>query len=142
MSYSKAQVCARFSQVLWHDSKIIDLHLLKDPENYQYDLRLDVRLMTGFSQGKVEARKTALFSGCRIIKADLDLLGLLICGGAIGDASCHADVTDFEKKYRDKAQEFDFPDDQNPLEDCLCFLFELIPPGGELIVFAKDFQLI
>lgn len=82
MSDSKAGICARFSQNTWHDSKIIQLHVVKDLENDRYDLLLDLNMIVGYSEGKHErARKTGRFTNCRVIKADLDLLGMLLCGG-------------------------------------------------------------
>ena len=142
MSGSKAEVCARFSQNKWHDSRIVELHLVKESEG-RYDLLLDLNLITGYSEGKYEwARKTGRFANCRIIRSDLDILGMLLCGGAIGEASCYPDAIQFERKHRDRAHEFDLPDEHNELEGCVAFHFEMIHPGGELIVIARDFQLI
>ncbi|MGH9874932.1 MAG: hypothetical protein ACRD9S_20955 [Pyrinomonadaceae bacterium] len=136
-------VCARFSQIYWHDSKLLDLHLLRHPEKKKYDLRLDLDLIVGFSEGNVERRKqSALFRDCRIIQTDLDLLGVLICGGDIGSAGCYLDAVELEKKKRDRLRRFDLPQDQNPLEACIGFFIEMIPPGGELIVFARNFELV
>ena len=137
------EVCAKFSQIYWHDSKLLDLHLLKHPEKKQYDLRLDLDLIVSFSEGRTErSKQSALFHECRIIQADLDLLGVLICGGDIASAVCYADAIEFERENRDKARQFDFPQSYNPLEKCLGFLIEMINPGGEIIVFAKGFELV
>lgn len=142
MSVRKAGICEQFSQIKWHDSKIIELHLVKESKE-RYDLLLDLNLITGYSEGRCEwARKTGRFANCRIIRSDLDLLGMLLCGGAIGEASCYPDAVEFERKNRNQAHEFDLPDEANLLEDCLGFQFYLIPPGGEFIVIARDFQLI
>jgi len=133
----------KFSQVQWHDSKLLNLQLLRHAEKKQYDLRLDLNLIVGFSKGRTErSKKTALFEDCRIIQADLDLLGVLLCDGAIASAVCYTDAVELERKVRDKGRRFDFPDSYNPLEKCLGFLIEMINPGGELIVFARDFQLV
>lgn len=142
MSVNKNEVCARFSDVRWHDSELIELHLARVPGSNQYDLRLDLNLITGYSNdGPKMSRHSALFIGCRIIKADLDLLGLIMCGGAIASGVCYPDATELEHSHRTKIQDFDLPQDQNRLEECLGFLLEMIHPGGELLVFAQDFQL-
>lgn len=133
----------RFSQVQWHDSKILDLHLVRDGEKKQYDLRVELNLIVSFSKGRTErSKKVALFEGCRIIQTDLDLLGVLLCDGAIAGAVCYADPIELERKIRDKAALFDMPESYNPLEKCVGFLIEMINPGGELVVFARNFQLI
>ncbi len=142
MSISKTDICARFSQVPWHDSELIDLHLLRIPEKSQYDLRLDVDLITGYTkEGPEMTRSSVNFVGCRIIKADFDLLGILICSGAIASGVCYPDPTELERRKSPNAQEFGFPQDHNPLEKCVGFLIEMINPGGELSIFAQDFEL-
>lgn len=142
MTVNKSETCTRFSDVPWHDSELIDLHLAKVPDSNQYDLRLDLNLITGYSNdGPEMARHSALFVGCRIIKADFDLLGMMMCGGAIACGVCYPDATELEHSRRSKIQDFDLPQDQNRLEECLGFLLEMIHPGGELLVFAQDFQL-
>ena len=134
--------CERFSQVQWHDSKLLNLQLVKHADRKQYDLRLDLDLIIGFSQGRTErSEKSALFEGCRIIQTDLDLLGVLMCDGAIASAVCYADAIELERKMRDKAEQFDFPESYNPLEKCLGFLIEMINPGGEIVVFAREFHM-
>jgi len=141
--FNADEVCARFSQLYWHDSKLLDLHLVKHAEKKRYDLRLDLDLIVSFSEGRIErSNKSALFRECRIVRMDLDLLGVLICGGDIGSAVCYSDAVELERKNKDKARQFDFPQSYNPLEKCLGFLIEMINPGGEIIVFARDFELV
>jgi len=142
MTNKNEKICESFSQIMWHDSKLLGLHLVKDPDKGRYDLQLDLNLIV-YSEGKIEwKRQSALFSNCRIVLADLDLLGILLCSGDIGAATCHVDPVAFEKRKRDKAQLFDLPQSGNPLDECIGFFFEMIPPGGQLIVFARDFELI
>jgi hypothetical protein len=134
--------CERFSQVKWHDSKLLDLQLVKRADRKQYDLRLDLDLVIGFSQGRTErSKKCVLFEECRIVQTDLDLLGLLMCDGAIASAVCYTDAIELERRMRDKAEQFDLPESYNPLEECLGFLIEMINPGGEIVVFARDFDI-
>ena len=143
MTIKSEKICESFSQIRWHDSKLLDLHLMRNPEKWQYDLRLDLNLIVGYPEVEIERRKhSALFSDCRIIQTDLDLLGILICGGDIGAAGCYPDSVELEKRKRDKVRQFDLPQNQNPLEECIGFFFEMIPPGGQIIIFAKDFHLV
>lgn len=143
MTKNKSDICAKFSQVFWHDSELLNVHLLRDSEKNQYDLRLDLNVITGFSEGRAEtSRKIAVFSDCRIVRADFDLLGVLACGGAIAAGVCYEDAIELERRKRDKAQDFDLPDSSNALAECLGFLIEMINPGGEIAVFARDFELI
>jgi hypothetical protein len=136
------EVCSRFSEVRWHDSKLLDLCLLKDNLRKRYDMRLSLDLIIGWREGIIErSKKNAYFRECRILKTDLDLLGVLICGGDIASATCYADAVELEKGS-DKVRQFGFPQNHNPLEDCLGFLIEMINPGGEIIVFARNFELV
>jgi hypothetical protein len=87
MAKRSEEICESFQQTRWHDSKLLGLHLISNPESIQYDLRLDIDLIVGFVAGKIERRKSiALFSDCRILQADLDLLGISMCSRDIGAA--------------------------------------------------------
>ena len=48
--------------------------------------------------------------------------------GDIGAAGCYPDSVELEKRKRDKVRLFDLPQDLNPLEDCIGFFFEMVPP--------------
>lgn len=137
----RSEVCARFSEVRWHDSKLLDLSLLKDKTRKKYDLRLSLDLIVGSKQGVIErSKKSVLFRECRILQTDLDLLGVLICGGDIASGICYPYAVELEKG-KDKVRLFDFPQNHNPLEKCVGFLIEMINPGGEILVIARDFEL-
>jgi len=140
----KEEVCLRFSQLHWHDSKLLDLCVLKQDREKRYDIQVTLDLITVYRQGSGpdSCKKNAIFKNCRSIQTDLDLLGVLICGGAISSATCYQDAVDFETKRRNGTRQFDFPESHNPLEKCMVFLIEMINPGGEIVVFARDFQLV
>jgi len=143
MIKNSEKICELFSQIKWHDSKVLAIHLTKNSEKPRYDLRLDLDLIVGFSEGKVERKKqSALFSDCRILQTDLDLLGIALCSGDIGAAGCYPDSTELEKRERDKVRLFDLPQDLNPLQECTGFFFEMVPPGGQLLIFARDFEMV
>lgn len=132
----------KFERLYWHDSRIINLRLLKDDSNRKYNLELDIDLYEKNSEGKIEhVRKIIIFSECRIIQLDFDLLGLLFCNGDISNAVCYIDAIQFEKEKRGKLKHFGFPDTSNPLEKCLVFSIEMIHPAGELIIFARTFEI-
>jgi hypothetical protein len=139
---NKDRICDAFSRLHWHDSRLLDLHLLKITEARLYELQLDI----DFIEKKVGStyernRRIITFKECRIIQLDLDLLGLLFCGGDISNAWCHKDAASFEKDKRNKVVQFDFPQEHNPLDQCVGFQIEMIHPGGEINVIAKRFEL-
>lgn len=142
MTKNTEKICESFSQIRWHDSKLLGLHLSRNPEKPQYNLRMDLNLIVGFSEGQANRRlHTTTFSDCRIMQTDLDLLGILLCSGDIGAAGCYLDSAELEKRKRDKVRLFDLPQDGNPLEECIGFFFEMVPPGGQIIIFARNFEL-
>jgi hypothetical protein len=91
--------------------------------------------------GNERQEKHIVFRECRIVLADLDLLGVLMCRGDIASAVCYPNAVELERTKRDKTRQFDLPEDHNPLEECLGFRIQMIHPGGEIVVFARDFEL-
>ena len=136
------EVCARFARLLWHDSRLIGLQLTKDEEAHEYSVQLDLLLYEKNHEGKsVRNKRRVTFKDCRVMQTDLDLLGVLVCGGDIAYGDCHLDAVEYEREHRRKLQEFDLPQAKNPLDSCLVFHIAMIHPGGEVIVYAKDFQV-
>lgn len=132
----------KFEQLYWHDSRIINLRLIKYEVDRKYNLELDINLYEETAKGKIEhKRKIIIFRNCRIIKLDFDLLGLLFCNGDISNATCYTNATQIEEERRGKLQHFDFPNTFNPLEKCLVFSIEMIHPAGEILIFARTFEI-
>lgn len=131
-------VCTRFSQIKWHDSKLLGFGLLKRPEPQTYDLTLNVRLREG---RLALLDRSVIFRKCRIVLINLDVLGVGLCSGDISDAVCFTDAAAFERKVRDRVASFDLPQDLNPIEECVGFHIQMIHPGGEIYVIAKSFEL-
>lgn len=132
-------VCTRFSQLKWHDSKLLGFSLSKRPEPQTYDLTLNVRLR---EDRLALFDKSVVFRKCRIVLLNLDVLGVGLCSGDIGGADCYPDAVAFERKVRDQVASFDLPQDLNPIEECVGFHIQMIHPGGEIIVIAKTFELL
>lgn len=139
MSQNGKSDCSRFNELPWHDSKLVGLKIFYEEE---YGLQLDVQLRTGSKDGADQWRKSRLvFEGCRFVRADLDLLGMELCGGDIATASCERD-SPLKKQVADLSlAQFDLPDDRNPFEETYHFQILMIHPGGEMNFFAKAFAL-
>ena len=136
------ETCARFARLLWHDSELIGYQVTKDEDAYEYSVRLDLLLYEKNQEGKfVRNPRKVTFKDCRILQTDLDLLGVLLCGGAISYGECHTDAPKHEAEHRGRLQEFDLPEAKNPLDSCLVFHIAMCPPGGEVVIYAKDFQV-
>jgi hypothetical protein len=136
-------ICARFDAIQWHDSKLIGFSLIKHNEDRSYEFHIDLKLLIRPIPGKYEwGDKTLILRQCRIICTDIDLLGLQLCGGDIQNGICYKDATSLEKEERNKLQEFDLPQGDDPLAQLLCFKIKLIPPSGEITAFAKNFEMV
>lgn len=139
---NKDRVCDAFSQLHWHDSRLSNLNLLKITEAKSYELQLDIDFIEVVAGRPYERnRRIITFKECRLIQLDLDLLGLLFCGGDISNAWCHKDAIGFEKDKRNKIEQFDFPQKHNPLDLCVGFQIQMVHPGGEIHVIARSFEL-
>ena len=134
---SPEDICSKFNSVRWHDSKLVCIQISHTKEDLPDDVYFEIELLTNphpTSHQRTKAR--LIMKDCTIIKLDLDLAGKFVCAHDISEAFCTQDSplkhqTDRELKYEEK-----------PLAEYLHFTISLIPPGGEINLFAKDFELL
>ena len=69
----------------------------------------------------------------------VDLLGIRFTGGDIATAFCEGGAA---LKEELESRFFDLPQGNDPYEGILHFQMRLIPPGGEINVFARNFVMI
>lgn len=139
---NRDEVCTRFNSIGWHDSRVVGLHLIPRIEYEVHDFYVDVRLLKGdpsANDGYLAAK--LLFRDCRIVQLDLDLLGMQLCGGDISTAFCESDAASREQAERGRLQKFDLPQEEDALNAFFYFKILLIPPGGEINIYARDFEL-
>jgi hypothetical protein len=139
---NRDEVCTRFNNIGWHDSRVVGLHLIPRIEYEVHDFCVDVRLLKGdapANEGYQDAK--LLFRDCRIVQLDLDLLGMQLCGGDISTAFCESDAASHEQAERDRLQNFDLPQEEDSLNSFFYFKILLIHPSGEINVYAKDYEL-
>lgn len=131
-------ICARFNQVQWHDSKLIRFQLFPKDSNRRHDIGFDLRLLTNPRPGSYEWQDAKLeIEDCSIIRLDLDILGIQLCGGDIdGAISERVSAEDLEGT---QIQSFDLSRRANPLTYLIKFRMFLVPPGGEIIILGRNF---
>ena len=137
---ANSNVCRRFNELPWHDSKLLGFKIDFEgdtPDNLQLEVKLNAP-----DRAKRQWRNSKLiFKECRFIKLDLDLLGIQLCGGDIASATCETNSA-LKKKIEDFLEvEFDLPEERNPFETTFHYQVLMIHPGGELNLFAKEFEL-
>jgi hypothetical protein len=138
-----SQICARFDTIHWHDSRLVGVHLVSGKDSGDYEIRFEVRFLANAEPGQYQYKNgEVLFLGPRIIQADLDLLGMQYCGGDIAYASCEKESALKEKLESEKLQHFSLLQESEPLADLLHFHIVLIDPGGEISIFARDFEIV
>jgi hypothetical protein len=123
----------------WHDSKLVGFQLAPK-SGERYDFNVDLRLLTNAQPGQYSWKDARLqFQYCRIIELSVDLLGIRFTGGDIASAFCEGGA---ELKEKLESRFFDLPQGDDPYEGILHFRILLIPPGGEINVFARNFAMI
>jgi hypothetical protein len=132
------EICTKFNDIHWHDSQLVGLQIVPTDED-KYDISFDLRLLTNSQPGHYELTAARLeLQDCRIIELSLDTLGIRLTGGDIAIAYCEAGpgvVSELENRP------FDLPQGEAPFKDVIRFTMRLIPPGGEINVFARNFFL-
>ncbi|HSA92231.1 MAG TPA: hypothetical protein VLE48_04415 [Terriglobales bacterium] len=128
-------VSSRFNDLDLHDSKLLGVHLVRDASERVDDVVLDIRLRP--QQGESAWRDVQLrFRDCTILKMNLDLDGKRVCADDIATNLCSSD-----SPLREELERGQLKYEKEPLADYLLFQIQLIHPGGEIDLFARDFEL-
>ena len=133
-------IITKFNQLAWHDSEVLSFFLTENDLGHDMELTVNLFEANGLNSYEKNIR-VIKFKQCRVITMDLDLLGMKLCGGTISSAICSTDSIGVELKERNKIREFDLPQENLPLKECLVFEIEMIHPSGNMIIFAKDFEI-
>lgn len=140
---SLEDICTRFNTVRWHDSKLIGLRISPTEDGLSHNVCFDIRLLTNSQPSAYEGNDEKLImKDCRIIKLDLDLLGKQLCGGDIASAFCEKESPLKQSIEDEQLTHFDLPQEESLLAEYLHFRILLIHPGGEINVFARNFELV
>ncbi len=134
------KVIVHFNNHIWHDSRVMSIKLQKAGRSYEVLIEI-LFVRDGVPQEYESENRIMKFDRCRIFSADIDLLGLELCGGMIGSARCRSGAIDIERQERGKIDKFDLPQDRLPLDQCLVFEFELIYPAGNITLYAENFEI-
>ncbi len=124
---------SEFTNLPWHDAKLLELRVFRDNPLYQDNLACTIEFETGRNSWR---RAVVLFRDCTIAKIDLDLDGKRVCADSIFSATC-----EFESALKKSLEAGQLKNERSPLSDYYHFRILLVHPGGELNVFAKDFDI-
>jgi hypothetical protein len=139
----RSGVRAQFNGRSWHDSKLREFCVYYAADRSEYEIRLRLEILTGFDTSRDTYRVAELrFSGARIVRANIDLLGLSYCGGDISAAECYEESPFLGKTDTRLTQEFMLPQESSQLKRLLHFQIALINPAGKIDIVATDFHLI
>ena len=122
-----------FTKLPWHDAKLLELRIARDSELDQDNLACIVEFMAAHNSWR---RAVVTLRNCTIVKVDLDLDGKRICADSIFSATCERDPA-----LKTSLEAGQLRGERHPLADYYHFHILLVSPGGELSVFAKDFDV-
>ena len=123
-----------FENLPWHDSRLLDVRLMRKKRTKADD---DLECTIDFLVRRGEYRRaTVTFVNCTIIKMDIDLDSKKICGDSISSATC-----DFDSHLRDQLEKTRLRDERHPLDGYRHYRISLIPPSGDVNVFAERFDI-
>jgi len=133
------QICESFNGIELHDSKLVSLRLRREQTRNGADIdnvELSLKLLR-HSRGTSEYVDAVLiFKDCGALRMDLDLIGKQLCADDIASALCQSvsamDATIAEGRSASR---------HNDAVGFLHYTITLIPPGGEVHIFARDNEL-
>ena len=145
----KSQICKKFEEYYWHDSKITSFKLIRRWEGVRMveDFLIELSLLIDNDPAQYKWEKADLvFKDCMGLKIDLNLKGKLFCSDDISEAYCEEDSSlkqniAFELGYPQRPDEL-LPKYLDPLAEYYFFKIALCSPGGDIQILAKDFELL
>ena len=141
LNKTQDEICTRFEQIPWHDSKLVGVIIVKEGM-VGYHVTLQVSLLSGLREGQPTFTSASLkFSEARIFQSDFDLLGLKYCGGAVASGTCRTHSDFMVRIESDLVENPSLRPEVNPFAQMKHFLIHLIPPGGDINIIARDFEL-
>ena len=124
-----------FEHLPWHDSRLLDVRLVRKKRTKTED---DLECRVDFLVRLGEYRPaTVTFVNCTIIKMDIDLDSKRVCGDSVSSATC-----DLDSHLRDQIEKTRLRDERHPLDGYRHYLISLIPPSGDLNVFAERCDIV
>jgi hypothetical protein len=124
---------SEFAKLPWHDAKMLEVRLFRDNVLDQDNLACSIEFEMSRSSWR---RAVVSFRNCTIAKIDLDLDGKKVCADSISYATCG-----IESALKKSLEAGQLKNERSPLSDYYHFHITLVPPGGELNIFAKDFDV-
>jgi hypothetical protein len=127
------ELCERFNGLEWHDSKLRSFAVVRhDEDRDNVVLNLELR---GISERELTPA-TLTLEDATYLRADVDLDGKSECSDDISRAVCEIE-SDLKKELLNSQ----FKYSPTALDGYYLFDIYLIPPGGRIQVFAKNFKV-
>jgi hypothetical protein len=120
-----------FNRLLWHDSKLRSLRIVRRDERDEVALEVELRGMPEQELTPV----TIVLEDAVFFFSDIDLQGKRECSDDISSAKCEA-KTDLMTKLHDERLKYS----RDALVGYFHFSIYLIPPGGTVDVIASGFR--
>jgi hypothetical protein len=125
-------VSESFNRLIWHDSKLRSLRILRNDDLDEVLLDVELRGMPGQELTPM----TVVFENAVFFLSDIDLQGKRECSDDISSAKCEA-KTDLMIKLQNERLKYS----PGALAGYFHFSVYLIPPGGTVDVIAAGFRL-
>jgi hypothetical protein len=139
----KAEICKRFQEYIWHDSKIRSFALVRREENEKAieDMHFDLDLHVDPTIEANDFKKAVLiFKNCLFIEFRLNLLGKRWCSDDIHSAECLAGSSYVDVPIEEIGTSLGH-DLLKDFENHIHFAIRMVPPGGDIDIIAEDFEV-
>jgi hypothetical protein len=130
------EIVQRFAEMNLPDARLVSLRAERRADDLHERLVLEVQLVAGVNADELKDA-TLTFLGCAEVRIAMDLWAKRLMDDTICFAECTYDRDWIRLHQSDAAPR----QATQRLEYMVRFEIDLTPPGGEIVVYARDFEL-
>lgn len=136
------EITGSFASISWHDCELLRIELLQIYDERRASSTIDVNPVVRAFEGKLVREKFRMdFNDCQFFATSLDLPYLLSSRMSIDSALYYSEISEIKEDYLIEIIERYRGKNGHLLKNGPFFFFEMMEPGGEILIQASSFHI-